>query len=445
MASMYNDSKGNTILQFVGAQRRRHSIWLGQQTEASAIELKRHIEELLTAKRAGRAPFQDTVHWVSRIEESLYDKLEKKSLVPQRTNNDILTNLGELTERFMVDRSDMKGWTKTNYRQASRCLVGFFGADRPITRITAADADDWRRWLTKSKKEGGQGLADNTVRKRCAIARQIFRDAVRRGAMETNPFGDMKGLSVRPNRERDYFVSREDAAKVLACCPDVEWQVIFALARYGGLRTPSEVLALRWSDIDWVESKIRVVSSKTAHHAGKESRMIPLFPELRPYLDALRIQAISESKTCENDFVVTHYRSRAVNLRSRLLDIIQSAGLKKWPKLFMALRASRATELAREYAGHVAAAWMGHGTVVAQRHYWQVTADDFGRACRPPANQCGPDSGRNLHSTVHENVQTSSVECEAKDENPQNSGRCELLLPGASDLVLPVGLEPTTY
>ena len=32
---------------------------------------------------------------------------------------------------------------------------------------------------------------------------------------------------------------------------DAEWKAIIALARYGGLRTPSETMALRWIDIDW--------------------------------------------------------------------------------------------------------------------------------------------------------------------------------------------------
>ena len=40
-----------------------------------------------------------------------------------------------------------------------------------------------------------------------------------------------------------------------------------ALSRYGGLRCPSEHLALKWSDVDWDKSRIRVPSPKTEHHA----------------------------------------------------------------------------------------------------------------------------------------------------------------------------------
>ena len=42
------------------------------------------------------------------------------------------------------------------------------------------DADDWRRYLTRSKAVEGQGLGPNTARRRCGIAKQFFRAAHRR-------------------------------------------------------------------------------------------------------------------------------------------------------------------------------------------------------------------------------------------------------------------------
>jgi integrase len=79
-------------------------------------------------------------------------------------------------------------------------------------------------------------------------------------------------------------VTREETVRVLAACPDHHWRTIVALARFGGLRTPSETLSLRWQDIDWEAGRIVVPSRKTEHYAGKASRTIPLFPELKPIL-----------------------------------------------------------------------------------------------------------------------------------------------------------------
>lgn len=78
------------------------------------------------------------------------------------------------------------------------------------------------------------------------------------------------------------------AAKVLEACPDNQWKLLFALGRYGGLRCPSEHLGLRWSDTNWERLTIVIRSPKTEHHVGKSERVMPLFPELRPYLEAVR-------------------------------------------------------------------------------------------------------------------------------------------------------------
>jgi integrase len=66
---------------------------------------------------------------------------------------------------------------------------------------------------------------------------------------------------------------------VIDACPDAEWRLIFALSRFGGLRCPSEHLALTWPDVDWERDRFRVDSSKTG------LRWVPIFPELRPYLE----------------------------------------------------------------------------------------------------------------------------------------------------------------
>jgi len=85
-------------------------------------------------------------------------------------------------------------------------------------------------------------------------------------------------------------------------------------------------------------------------------------------------------------------RDKNANMRTQLQRIIAKSGLEVWPRLFANLRASRATELAAQHPGHVAAAWLGHSTIVANKHYWQVTEVDFERATRP---ETASDNARN--------------------------------------------------
>lgn len=120
------------------------------------------------------------------------------------------------------------------------------------------------------------GLADATTSKRVKTARQILRQAVDWGMIEKNPFDKVKAGG-QTNKARQFFITEADAQKVLAACPSLQWRLLFALSRYGGLRCPSEHLALQWGDIDWAKERFLVRKNKT------ESRWVPLFPELFPY------------------------------------------------------------------------------------------------------------------------------------------------------------------
>jgi integrase len=177
-------------------------------------------------------------------------------------------------------------------------------------------------------------------------------------------------------------VDRATIDKVIAEAPDAQWRLIIALARYGGLRTPSETLELCWSHIDWVTERITVPSRKTTRH-DRAYRAMPLFPELRPYLEAVRDEVNPGIEVPFSEPVITRYRDLNSNLRTQLLRIMRRAGVEPWERLFHNLRASRQTELADEYPAHVVADWMGNSPEIAERHYLKTTEAHFQRALQP--------------------------------------------------------------
>jgi integrase len=131
--------------------------------------------------------------------------------------------------------------------------------------------------------------------------------------VEGRPIAEMKGCVVRANRQRDCFVTREQACKVLDACPDAQWRLLFALSRFGGLRCPSEHLALRWEDIDLAASLMTVRSSKTEHHADGGIRAVPIFPELRPYLED-----VWDLARPGDVYLITRYWDAGTNLRTQM-------------------------------------------------------------------------------------------------------------------------------
>jgi site-specific recombinase XerD len=145
--------------------------------------------------------------------------------------------LGKFLASYIKGRTVVKESTRIVYSHMQRCLVEFFepkGVTRSLESITPVDADRWRDWLSSDEE-----LSRNTIARRCGIARQFFRAAVRGKLIAENPFHGMKGLDVKGNAERFYFVTPAETEKVRAACPDDEWKLIFALSRIGGLRCPS--------------------------------------------------------------------------------------------------------------------------------------------------------------------------------------------------------------
>lgn len=207
-------------------------------------------------------------------------------------------------------------------------------------------------------------------------------------------------------------MTRDEADAVLAACPNLEWQLIFALSRYGGLRCPSEHLALVWSDVDWEQGRMTVHSPKTEHHDGKELRVIPLFPELRQHLDALYNEVKPGIDCSLSSPIITRYRESNTNLRTQLYKIIRRAGLTPWPNLFKNLRASRETELAEEYPIHVVCEWIGNSQAVARQHYLQVTAAHFAKAIQ--------EAQHSAQQTASERIGTEENGREERYENTEN-------------------------
>jgi integrase len=288
------------------------------------------------------------------------DKLARTGLIEKRN---AATLAGFLADYFKS--LSVKGATATAYNHTARYLKQFFGEDRPLRSIGPAEADQWRQHLKAS------GLSDATVARRVGVARQMFKVAIRWKLIADNPFADVKGGS-QTNRSRMFYVTREMAEKVLDICPDGQWRVLVALARYGGLRIPSEALGLRWTDVDWERGRITIHASKTAHHAGGGERQIPLFPELLPHL-----REAFEAAEPGAEYVITRYRDSTINLRTGLARIIRRAGLKQWPKLWQNLRSTRETELVERWPLHVVCSWIGNSQPVAAKHYLQVTDEHF--------------------------------------------------------------------
>jgi len=375
MASLSRHSNGHKTIQFT-LQGKRETVRLGKCNVKQAEKARTHIEFLVAAVITQHPIDSETAKWVSALESGLAEKLARVGLIPNRLEQSKPVEDGKprtlkaFLGHYIGTRTDVKDRTLSFFNRARASLLAFFPDDKPLDEITAGDAREWRLWLFRCGSYKGKPLAQNTVNDRCKKAKQFFNAAIEYELLGKNPFAKLPG-SVRSNRAKFHFVTLEETVRLLDTAPDMEWRLLLALCRYGGLRSPSETMILRWQNIDWQRSRMIVFSPKTERHEGRECRTVPIFPELRPFLEEAW-----ESAEPGAEYLLEELRTHA-NLGTRLVKIIQRAGLKRWPRVFHNLRASRQTELENTFPTHVVCDWLGNNESTAREHYLRVTEDHF--------------------------------------------------------------------
>lgn len=380
MASISSASNGTRMLQFTGPDGGRRTIRLGKVSKRDAETIKSFIERIIQQRIAGVPLDAPTADWIRRIEDQLHDRIARSGLIDPRDRSTLGTFIDRLIEEAAIKS---KPSTLAVYGRARRLLVAFFGEDRRIDSITEKCASEYRAFLA-----GEAGLSENTVRRMSGMARQFFGAAVEAGMISRDPFRNLTSKVGSSDESRKVFVTTETIQRVIDACPDAEWRLLVGLARYGGLRVPSEPLALKWKHVNWSAGRITVPSPKTEHHRGMDRRIIPIFPELEPLL---REAFDAAPEGAEN--VIHQHRLCGGNYATRLRKIIDKAGVDRWPKLWHNLRASRETELLAAFPAHVACRWIGNSPAVALEHYALVQDEDFDRATgwTPAAVASGTD------------------------------------------------------
>lgn len=365
MASLSCQANGVKIIQFVDIEGRRRTIRLGKTSKRNAERFKLKVESLVFARGQGLPPDDETAQWLAKLDRQLLERLARVGLVADPGE----TLLIPFIESYIAKREgDIKPRTIEIWNNTLDHVKGFFQANQSIREVTVGDADEFRLHL-RSK-----GLAESTTRKNCAIVKQFFNHAVEHELITANPFRKITS-NVKPSNKNKRFITQDVITKVIDACPNAELRAIVALARFGGLRIPSEINNLKWEHILWDESRIVLPSPKTERYEGRDKRVFPLFPELRPYLDDLFEVALPGSQ-----FVCEAFRNRKRDLTHALMAVIRRTGIDPWPRLFHNLRASRQTELQEEFPIHVVCAWLGNTPKVAHESYLQVTEDHFARA-----------------------------------------------------------------
>lgn len=380
MSSLTQHTRGGYYLEVRPRPNARKMVYLGVVSKKQAETIRDNVDRLLIAQRIN-IPDQQMDLWLMGIDKDLKDKLRKAGLkIPEAVK--------AWTVKAWVDHvaDNYPGAprTRTNVKGAAKHWISMLGP-KSLDKVTMADC----RKSIETLRAANQ--PSHAVRL-CESGRMFFERAVEAKLITENPFAKLKFGDKMHDKTRQNYITLTAFNQVMKAATCNHSRALFALARYCGLRVPSEPLALRITDLDWDLSRISVPNdTKTG------SRTLPML-QAEPYL-----RALVEEHPDGTTMLFTRARSSAATTyREWLLAAIRSAKLEPWPKLWVNLRASCRTDLADLYPAAVCDHWLGHSTRVARNHYELVKPEHWDQAKRTGAfsSALGSALGRNVSEGV---------------------------------------------
>ncbi len=192
-----------------------------------------------------------TVHGTARrAQEYLTKMLRERDLGRGLEGSEITLN--EYLDRWFTNaaRPKLRDKSYRSYESLLRRYVRPSIGERILSAITPLDVQ------SAYQKMIDRGLSARTVRYTHSVLRSAIRQAIRWRLLAQDP---TDGAQLPRLRRREMRVlGAEQSRAFLSAALKTHYGPVFAIALTTGMR-PSEYLALKWQDIDWVRGTVSVV------------------------------------------------------------------------------------------------------------------------------------------------------------------------------------------
>jgi len=288
--------------------------------------------------------------------------------------------LSEAGGRYMTHLETVMGRKRAtiqDYRLIlDRELVPFFG-ERGLDRIGSEDVTAFLH------DQGRRGFARQTIINRINLLHGVYQYAVKRGWAVSNPVAAVDRPQANGADPDIRFLDAAEVDALIRAVPDDDLgrmeAVLYLTAAMTGLRQ-GELVALRWQDVDWSASLLRVRRSYTRGEFGapksrRSSRAVPLADrvggELERHFQRSRYQGDSDLVFGHPDTGAPYDASK---LRKRFKAALKRAGVRE--VRFHDLRHTFGTRMAAAGAPlRALMEWMGHRDLATTLVYADYAPD----------------------------------------------------------------------
>lgn len=204
-------------------------------------------------------PTQANIKYAERLRAAIVSEIERGSFdyarhFPESTRSALhggkpVKMVGDLLDEYLIWAKGSVAWsTYKGYESAVRHHLQPTFGETPITDLTVSEI---KAWL------GGLEITAKRINNVLIPLRHVTADAHSDGLIPADPMKRIQHLKDRrPKQEPDPFTVDEVQA-LIAAARDLEVAVFIQFACSTGMRT-SELMALRWGDIDRKQGTVRV-------------------------------------------------------------------------------------------------------------------------------------------------------------------------------------------
>ncbi len=339
--------------------RRRGPVWYAKYRPAGGRQVQRKLGPAWGER--GRPP---AGYFTKRLaEEWLRETLEeaRRGTLPGlvRTGATVEDAASEYLRYIEHDR-ERKPSTVQGYRWIIDGQILPTFADERLEDVTSEQIEGWLAAMDCSAA---------TRTKALVILHGIFQRARKLHGLRFNPASEVEKPPQRRSGDIEVFAPEEVWALVRAAATEQDG-AMFLTAAFTGLRM-GELLALRWRDVDFEGSLVRVRASYSAGvlttpKSGKV-RSVPLAPDVARALDGLSRR---ERFTGEDDLVFPGELGGPLDgsaLRRRYKAALKRAGLRQLR--FHDLRHTFGTRMIAKADIRRVQEWMGHADIQTTMRY----------------------------------------------------------------------------
>jgi integrase len=269
--------------------------------------------------------------------------------------------------RFAEQDRGCKPSTVRGYRSAIQAhLLPVFGS-LALEDVTVQEIERWRSGMSGARQQ--RELSNKTKNNLLVLMHAIFRRAVKLYGLPSNPVANIDRFRVRSSGDIQVFSPEEIWALVRAAASELD-AALFLTAAFTGLRR-GELLALRWRDVDFAGSTIRVRASYAAGQITvPKSGKVRAVPMAGDVASALARLGRRERYTGEDEFVFAGEHGLPLDgdaLSSRYQRALEVAGLRRLR--FHDLRHTFGTRMIAKADIRRVQEWMGHADIQTTMKY----------------------------------------------------------------------------